>query len=209
MDFKVAGTEEGITALQMDIKVAGVSKEIMATALTQAKAGRLHILALMKEQIRQPREDLSNWAPRLHTLQVPPDKIRDIIGPGGKTIRAIQEETGCEIEIENDGKVIVASPDGLAAKRAIEMIEELTEVPEVGRVYTGTVQRIEAYGAFVEILPGTDGLCHVSELAPYRARRRARHPQRRRRGECESHRHRAPQQSAPVAEGRDHGSPGL
>ncbi len=168
MDFKVAGTEEGITALQMDIKVAGVSKEIMATALTQAKAGRLHILAAMKEQIRQPREDLSNWAPRLHTLQVPPDKIRDIIGPGGKTIRAIQEETGCEIEIENDGKVIVASPDGLAAKRAIEMIEELTEVPEVGRVYTGTVQRIEAYGAFVEILPGTDGLCHVSELAPYR-----------------------------------------
>jgi polyribonucleotide nucleotidyltransferase len=168
MDFKVAGTREGITALQMDIKIDGVSKEIMGAALQQAQAGRFHILDKMEAILETPREEISALAPRLHTLQVPPDKIRDIIGPGGKTIRSIQEETGCEVEIENDGKVTVAAPDGPAARRAIELIEELTEVPEVGRVYTGKVQRIEAYGAFIEILPGTDGLVHISELAPYR-----------------------------------------
>ena len=168
MDFKVAGTEGGITALQMDIKIKGVSRDIMGQALEQARAGRLHILGQMQSVIERPRGDISQHAPRLHTLQVPPDKIRDVIGPGGKTIRSIQEETGCEIEIENDGKVTIASPSQAAAKRAIELIEELTEVPEVGRVYTGKVQRIEPYGAFVEILPGTDGLVHISELAPYR-----------------------------------------
>jgi polyribonucleotide nucleotidyltransferase len=168
MDFKVAGTEGGITALQMDIKIKGVSRDIMGKALEQARAARLHILNQMQSVIDRPRGDISQHAPRLHTLQVPPDKIRDVIGPGGKTIRSIQEETGCEIEIENDGKVIVASPSQAAAKRAIELIEGLTEVPEVGRVYTGKVQRIEPYGAFVEILPGTDGLVHISELAPYR-----------------------------------------
>jgi polyribonucleotide nucleotidyltransferase len=168
MDFKVAGTASGITALQMDIKIKGVSREIMGAALEQAKAGRLHILSQMQAVIESPRGDISQHAPRLHTLMVPPDKIRDVIGPGGKTIRSIQEETGCEIEIENDGKVTIASPSQAAAKRAIELIEQLTEVPEVGRLYTGKVQRIEPYGAFVEILPGTDGLVHISELAPYR-----------------------------------------
>ena len=116
----------------------------------------------------QPRPEMSTFAPRLHTLMIPRDKIRDVIGPGGKTIRAIVEETGCEVEVENDGKVIIASPDGAAAKRAIQMIERLTEVPQIGRVYTGHVRRVEPYGAFVEIIPGTDGLVHISELAPYR-----------------------------------------
>ncbi|MGE0639216.1 MAG: polyribonucleotide nucleotidyltransferase [Thermoanaerobaculia bacterium] len=170
MDFKVAGTRQGITALQMDIKIGGVSRSVMETALEQAKAGRLHILGKMEAVLGTPREDLSNFAPRLYTLQINKEKIRDIIGPGGKTIRSIVEETGCEVEVENDGRVIIASPDGEAAKRAIHMIERLTEVPEIGKVYTGTVRRVEAYGAFVEILPGTDGLVHISELAPYRVR---------------------------------------
>ena len=170
MDFKVAGTRKGITALQMDLKLTGVTREIMETALEQARLGRLHILGLMERTIGTPRTDLSAYAPRLYTLQISKDKIRDIIGPGGKTIRSIVEETGCEIEVENDGKVIIASPDGEAAKRAIAMIERLTEVPEIGRVYKGTVRRVEAYGCFVEILPGQDGLVHISELAPYRVR---------------------------------------
>jgi polyribonucleotide nucleotidyltransferase len=170
MDFKVAGTRDGITALQMDLKLTGVTQEIMHTALEQARAGRHHILDKMEAVLAQPRPELSTFAPRLFTLQVPRDKIRDVIGPGGKTVRSIVEETGCEIEIENDGRVIIASPDGEAAKRAISMIERLTEVPEIGTVYTGTVRRVEAYGAFAEILPGTDGLIHISELAPYRVR---------------------------------------
>ncbi len=168
MDFKVAGTRDGITALQMDIKIAGITKEIMGEALSQAHDARLHILDKMVGVIANPRQELSSYAPRMHTIQVPPDKIRDIIGPGGKMIRAIQEETGCNIDIEDDGKVTVASPDGVAARRAIEMIEKLTEVPEIGKIYNGTVRRIESFGAFVEILPGTDGLLHISEIAPYR-----------------------------------------
>ncbi|HEX6200732.1 MAG TPA: polyribonucleotide nucleotidyltransferase [Thermoanaerobaculia bacterium] len=170
MDFKVAGTAEGLTALQMDIKITGVTREIMAHALEQARRGRLHILEKMAQVIDQPRTDLSRYAPRLYTLQVPKDKIRDVIGPGGKTIRSITEETGCQIDIQDDGTVIVASPDEPAARRAIEIIERLTETPEVGKVYTGPVRRVEAYGAFVEIMPGTDGLVHISELAPYRVR---------------------------------------
>jgi polyribonucleotide nucleotidyltransferase len=118
----------------------------------------------------EPRSELSRYAPRLYTMQIPKDKIRDVIGPGGKTIRSITEETGCQIEIEDDGTVIIASPDEMAAKRAIEIIERLTETPEVGKVYTGPVRRVEAYGAFVELMPGTDGLLHISELAPYRVR---------------------------------------
>ncbi|MEM1248937.1 MAG: polyribonucleotide nucleotidyltransferase [Acidobacteriota bacterium] len=168
MDFKVAGTSDGITALQMDIKITGVTREIMGKALEQAKAGRLHILEAMEEAIQSPREDISNFAPRLTTLEVPRDKIRDVIGPGGKTIRSITEETGCQIEIEDDGKVIIASPDAAAAKAAIAMVEQITEVPEIDKVYTGQVRRVEPYGCFVEILPGTDGLVHISELAPYR-----------------------------------------
>ncbi|RMH17975.1 MAG: polyribonucleotide nucleotidyltransferase, partial [Acidobacteria bacterium] len=170
MDFKVAGTREGITALQMDIKIGGISREIMGAALEQARHGRMHILDRMAEAIPAPRAELSDLAPRLYSLQIPRDKIRDVIGPGGKTIRSIQEETGCEIEIESDGKVVVASPDGTAARRALEIIEQLTEVPEVGRTYDGIVTRVESFGAFVEILPGTEGLLHVSELAPYRVR---------------------------------------
>ncbi len=170
MDFKVAGTRDGVTALQMDLKLTGVTREIMAIALEQARVGRLHILEQMDLVIASPRQELSTFAPRLFTLQVPKDKIRDVIGPGGKTVRSIVEETGCEIEIENDGRVIIASPDGEAARRAIAMIERLTEVPEIGRVYTGTVRRVEAYGAFAEILPGQDGLIHISELAPYRVK---------------------------------------
>ena len=170
MDFKVAGTRDGITALQMDLKLTGVTREIMAVALEQARVGRLDLLGQMEKILAGPRAELSAFAPRLFTLQIPRDKIRDVIGPGGKTVRSIVEETGCEIEIENDGRVIVASPDGEAAKRAISMIERLTEVPEIGKVYTGTIRRVESYGAFAEILPGTDGLIHISELAPYRVR---------------------------------------
>jgi polyribonucleotide nucleotidyltransferase len=170
MDFKVAGTRDGVTALQMDLKLTGVTREVMEVALEQARAGRLHILEQMERVLAKPRPELSTFAPRLFTIQISKDKIRDIIGPGGKTIRSIVEETGCEIEVENDGRVVIASPDGDAARRAIKMIERLTEVPEIGKVYTGTVRRVEAYGAFAEILPGTDGLIHISELAPYRVR---------------------------------------
>ncbi len=170
MDFKVAGTRDGVTALQMDIKIAGVSKEIMEVALEQARRGRLHILGLMEAHLPQPRPEISPRAPRLFTIAISKDKIREIIGPGGKTIRSIQEETGCEIEIDNEGKVTIAAPDNVAAKRAMEMIERLTEVPEIGRIYEGVVTRIESFGAFVEIIPGTEGLLHVSELAPFRVR---------------------------------------
>ena len=170
MDFKVAGTRSGVTALQMDIKITGVTREIMEQALAQARAGRLHILDVMESSIAAPRGEMSRYAPRLYTLIIAKEKIRDVIGPGGKTIRSIIEETGCQIEIGDDGKVVIASPDEPAARRAIQMIERLTEVPEVGKVYTGTVRRVEAYGAFVEIMPGTDGLVHISELAPYRVR---------------------------------------
>ncbi|HXO18454.1 MAG TPA: polyribonucleotide nucleotidyltransferase, partial [Thermoanaerobaculia bacterium] len=170
MDFKVAGTREGVTALQMDIKITGVTRAIMHQALAQARAGRMHILERMEQVLSQPRGDISRYAPRLYTLQIPKEKIRDVIGPGGKMIRSIIEETGCDIEIEDDGKVVIASPDEPAARRAIQMVERLTEVPEVGKVYTGQVRRVENYGAFVEIMPGTDGLVHVSELAPYRVR---------------------------------------
>ena len=170
MDFKVAGTRDGITALQMDIKIGGVSREIMGQALEQAKAGRHHILDRMEQAIGEPRQEISPLAPRLFTLQVPRDKIRDIIGPGGKTIRGIQEETGCEVEIDGEGKVVVASPDGTSARRALDIIERLTEVPEIGKIYDGVVTRVESFGAFVEILPGTEGLLHVSELAPFRVR---------------------------------------
>ncbi|MEM9290553.1 MAG: polyribonucleotide nucleotidyltransferase [Acidobacteriota bacterium] len=168
MDFKVAGTRDGLTALQMDIKITGVSKEIMGTALEQARAGRYHILDLMEEALEGPREDLSPYAPRLYSLTISKEKIRNVIGPGGKTIRSIIEETGCDIDIENDGQVLIASPTRLAADRAIELIEQLTAEPEIGVVYDGRVTRVEGFGAFVEIMPGTEGLCHISELAPYR-----------------------------------------
>jgi polyribonucleotide nucleotidyltransferase len=171
MDFKVAGTRNGVTALQMDIKIQGVTQEIMGQALEQACRGRLHILDAMERALSQPRADISPYAPRMHAIMVPKEKIRDIIGPGGKTIRAITEETGCQIEIDDDGRVVIASPDRAAAARAMEMIQQLSEVPEVGKTYTGQVRRVESYGAFVEILPGTDGLLHISEMAHHRIER--------------------------------------
>jgi polyribonucleotide nucleotidyltransferase len=165
MDFKVAGTRKGITALQMDIKVAGISREVLAQALQQAKQGRLFILDKMDSAIARPRAELSEFAPRLYTIHIPKDRIRDVIGSGGKTIRWIVEETGTKIDVADDGKVTVASTDGASAQRAIDIIRGLTASAEVGKNYKGTVKRIEPYGAFVEILPGQDGLLHISEMA--------------------------------------------
>jgi polyribonucleotide nucleotidyltransferase len=165
MDFKVAGTRTGITALQMDIKVAGLSRDVMAQALAQAKAGRLHILDKMDAVLAQPKSELSEYAPRLYTIMVPKDRIRDVIGSGGKTIRWIVEETGTKIDVDDDGKVTIASTDVASANRAIDIIKGLTASPEINTNYKGTVKRIEPYGAFVEILPGQDGLLHISEMA--------------------------------------------
>ncbi|MGH9399804.1 MAG: polyribonucleotide nucleotidyltransferase [Thermoanaerobaculia bacterium] len=170
MDFKVAGTREGITALQMDIKIKGLRREIVEQALEQARAGRLHILERMAAALEKPRPNISPYAPRIFTMQIPRDRIRDVIGSGGKTIRSIIESTGCKIDVEDSGKVSIASSDEAAALKAMEIIESLTQEPEIGKVYRGKVRRVEAYGAFVEILPGQDGLVHISELAPYRVR---------------------------------------
>jgi polyribonucleotide nucleotidyltransferase len=165
MDFKVAGTRNGITALQMDIKVAGIPREVMARALEQAREGRLHILDKMDAALPAARTELSEYAPRLYTIMVPKDRIRDVIGSGGKTIRWIVEETGTKIDVDDDGKVTIASTDANSAQRAIDIIKGLTATPEVNTTYKGTVKRIEPYGAFVEILPGQDGLLHISEMA--------------------------------------------
>ena len=170
MDFKVAGTKDGITALQMDIKVGGITGEIMREALNQAKAGRLHILERMQATLSAPRENISSHAPRIVTIQIPVDKIRDVIGPGGKTIRSIIERTGVKIDVEDDGRVNVASSDDESAQKALSIIEELTATPELNKSYLGTVQRITDFGAFVEVLPGVDGLLHVSEIAHYRVK---------------------------------------
>ncbi len=164
MDFKVAGTAEGITALQMDIKITGLSADIMKEALEQAHVARMAILDIMQETIPQPRPELKDHAPRITTVKIPVDKIGALIGPGGKNIRALQEETGTKIDIEEDGTVYIAAVGGESAKIAIERIEALGESPEIGRIYTGKVVRIENFGAFVEILPGTDGLVHISQL---------------------------------------------
>jgi polyribonucleotide nucleotidyltransferase len=168
MDFKVAGTREGITALQMDIKIKGLSYDILSQALAQARTGRLHILDKMAETITEPRSELSVYAPRITTIHVDPDKIGKIIGPGGKMIRKIQEECDVDVDIEDDGTVYIAAVEGLGADKAIAMIEALTEEAEIGKVYLGKVVRTESYGAFVEILPGVDGMVHISQLADYR-----------------------------------------
>jgi polyribonucleotide nucleotidyltransferase len=170
MDFKVAGSTEGITALQMDIKIQGLPRAVLEQALEQARKGRLHILEKMAAALERPRPNISPYAPRIFTMQIPRDRIRDVIGSGGKTIRSIIEETGCKIDVEDSGKVSIASSDEAAALRAIQIIEGLTQEPEIGKIYTGKVRRVEPYGAFVEILPGQDGLVHISELAPYRVR---------------------------------------
>jgi polyribonucleotide nucleotidyltransferase len=171
MDFKVAGTEKGITALQMDIKIAGVSDDIMRQALAQARDARLYILEVMRQVIPAPRTELSPYAPRILTVKVDVDKIGMIIGPGGKTIRAIQEKTDTKIDIAEDGTVFIASPDGPSAERARDMILAMVEEPEVGRIYTGRVTRVESYGAFVEILPGQDGLVPVSQITDHYVQR--------------------------------------
>jgi polyribonucleotide nucleotidyltransferase len=168
MDFKVAGTRDGITALQMDIKVAGITSQIMREALAQAKRGRLHILGKMEEVISTGREKISDFAPRFYTVQIPVDKIRDLIGPGGKMIRSIVEQTGVKIDVEDSGLVKVASSDQASAAKALQIIGDLTATAEVGKTYLGKVTRLADFGAFVEIIPGTDGLLHISEVAEHR-----------------------------------------
>jgi polyribonucleotide nucleotidyltransferase len=170
MDFKICGTKKGITAVQMDIKIQGLSRQILEKALSQAREGRLHILGKMAEALPAARPELNKFAPRIFTLKVKPDQIREIIGPGGKTIRGITAQTGVAIEVEDDGTVHIASPDGVMAQKAIDIIKGLTTEPEVGEYYMGVVRRIADFGAFVEILPGTDGLVHISELAAERVR---------------------------------------
>jgi polyribonucleotide nucleotidyltransferase len=171
MDFKVAGTADGVTALQMDIKIFGITREIMAKALEQAREGRLHILGEMNKVLRAPREKMSEFAPTIITIKIDPEKIRDVIGKGGAVIRAITEETGTTIDIENDGTVKIASVDGKAGKAALERIELITADVEVGRVYQGKVVRLMDFGAFVQILPGRDGLVHISQISNERVER--------------------------------------
>ena len=165
MDFKVAGTADGVTALQMDIKIQGITREIMDIALGQAHEARLHILGKMNEVLDSPRREMSEWAPTIMTLKIDPDKIRDVIGKGGAVIRAITEETGASVDIENDGTVRIASVDGTSGKEARRRIELITADVEVGRVYEGRVARLMDFGAFVTILPGKDGLVHISQIS--------------------------------------------
>jgi polyribonucleotide nucleotidyltransferase len=168
MDFKVAGTKKGITALQMDIKISGVSDEIMARALEQARVARLQILDVMLAAIPEPRSTLNEFAPRMTTIKINPEKIGAIIGPGGKVVRGIQERTGVKIDIQEDGTIFIAAQDGKSVALALDEIRGLTEEAEVGRIYTGRVTRIEPYGVFVEFMPGRDGMVHISQLADYR-----------------------------------------
>ena len=165
MDFKVAGTDHGVTALQMDIKIEGISKEIMQVALAQAKEGRMHILGKMHEAVEGPKTELSPYAPRLVSFKINPDKIRDVIGKGGAVIRALTEETGTQINIEDDGTVTIASVDEAAGAEARRRVEELAATVEVGKVYEGKVQRLLDFGAIVQVLPGRDGLLHISQIA--------------------------------------------
>ncbi|MBU7005582.1 polyribonucleotide nucleotidyltransferase [Phosphitispora fastidiosa] len=168
MDFKVAGTEKGITAIQMDIKIAGINRDILKEALEQARKGRMYILQKMLDVISEPRPDLSPYAPRIITTTIDPDKIRNVIGPGGKTIKKIIDETGVKIDIEDDGRVFIAAVDGEAGKKALEIIESLTADVEIGKIYLGKVVKITDFGAFVEVLPGKEGLVHISQLAEQR-----------------------------------------
>ena len=171
MDFKVAGTEQGVTAVQMDIKIGGVTRAVMQQALEEARTARLHILGVMSRTLARPHSELSMYAPRIITLHIKPDRIRDLIGPGGKVIRGITEETGVKIDVEDDGTVYVASADGTSMQIAIDKIRAVTAEAEVGKVYRGTVRKIVDFGAFVEIFPGTDGLVHISQLAHERVRK--------------------------------------
>jgi polyribonucleotide nucleotidyltransferase len=171
MDFKVAGTATGVTAIQMDNKVGGITKEIMRNALMQARDARLFILGVMQKAIATPRKEVSAYAPRIVTIKIKQDKIRDVIGPGGKVIRGLVEDTGCKIDIEDDGTVLIASSDAAQLERAISAIQAITAEPEIGKIYKGRVRKIVDFGAFVEIMPGTDGLLHISQLSNERVRR--------------------------------------
>jgi polyribonucleotide nucleotidyltransferase len=164
MDFKVAGTREGITGFQMDVKTSGITSDIMEKALYQARDGRMHILDKMEEGIDQPRPDISPYAPRIQIIQIPPETIKDVIGPGGKVIRSIVEQTGVKINIDDSGDVQLSSANAEALQTAIEVIRGLTRKAEPGEIYLGTVKKITDFGAFVEILPGTEGLVHISQL---------------------------------------------
>ena len=168
MDFKVAGTRKGVTSIQMDIKIEGLTAEVLDEALQRARRGRMHILDRMDAVIAAPRDDLSPHAPRIVSVRINPEKIGEVIGPKGKTIRAIQEESGATIEVDDDGIVKIAAVSGEAAARAREMIEAIVQEPEVGRIYEGPVKNTTHFGAFVEIMPGVEGLCHISELADRR-----------------------------------------
>jgi len=168
MDFKVAGTAAGITGLQMDIKITGITREVFQQALEQARQARMAILSTMDRTMGSPRDAISRFAPRILTITINKDKIRDVIGPGGKMIRSITERTGCKIEIHDDGRIDIASTDETAAKQAVEIIRELTAEAELGKTYVGKVVRVVNFGAFVEILPGVEGLLHISEIADRR-----------------------------------------
>jgi len=165
MDFKVCGTKKGVTSLQMDIKIDRLPEEVLRKALDQAKEGRFHIVDKLMETMTEPRQDISIYAPRITTVKVRPDRVRDVIGSGGKNIRQIVNETGVKIDVEDDGTVTIASSDAEAAARAVCMVKWLTEEAEIGKIYRGTVKRVVDFGAFVEILPGTEGLVHISQLA--------------------------------------------
>ena len=171
MDFKVAGTTHGVTALQMDIKIQGITKEIMQVALAQAKEARLHILGKMSEAMGEAKAEVSQFAPRLYTMKINPEKIRDVIGKGGATIRALTEETGCTIDIGEDGTITIASTDADKAAHAKKRIEEITAEVEVGKVYEGPITKILDFGALVNLLPGKDGLLHISQIANERVER--------------------------------------
>jgi polyribonucleotide nucleotidyltransferase len=168
MDFKVAGTRDGVTALQMDIKIAGLSYDILAQALEQAKVARMQILGMIEQTIPEPRAEMSPYAPRMNILHVSPDKLGIVIGPGGKMVRSLQDEYDVRIDIEDDGTIYIASTNGPNADKAQQMIEEMTQEAEIGQIYTGRVVRTTDFGAFVEILPGTDGMVHISQLADHR-----------------------------------------
>jgi polyribonucleotide nucleotidyltransferase len=170
MDFKVAGTRKGITALQMDIKIGGLTREILQQAMDQARRGRLFLLDKMDEALAGPHQERSQYAPRIETVMIPTDKIRDLIGKGGATIRGIVEQTGAKIDVDDTGRVSVASSDADGLKKALAMISDITAVPEIGKVYLGKVVRLAEFGAFVELFPGTDGLLHISEIAEHRVK---------------------------------------
>jgi polyribonucleotide nucleotidyltransferase len=170
MDFKVCGTKGGITSIQMDIKITGITTEIMARALEQARQGRLFILGEMLKTIAEPRKEISQYAPRITTIQIRPEFIKNVIGPGGKVIKDIIARTGCAINIEDNGKVAIASNNNENVQQAISMIQALTREAEVGKIYLGTVRKIAEFGAFVELFPGTDGLIHISELSDKRVK---------------------------------------